>query len=169
MKFDKKDLLSNFELYLGGFFIACTVVITIANVFTRYCLGFTFFWNQEVALIGFVWTIFLGAAGAFKHRMMMGVDFLLQVTHGKVRKTIRLAGSVFVLIITSTMLSLSTAYILRSQKITPVLQISYKWLNLSIILSFVLITIYAIKNVISEILIFIGKRPEPSLLVEENI
>lgn len=168
MKFDKKDILSNFELYLGGLFISCTVIITIINVFTRYCLGFTFFWNQEVALIGFVWTIFLGAAGAFKHKMMMGVDFLLQVTHGRTRKVIRLAGSLFVLLITATMLCLSASYILKSRKVTPVLEISYKWLNLSIIIAFVLMTIYAAYNVFNEILIFMGKKTEPSLIQEEK-
>ena len=168
MKFDKKDILSNFELYLGGLFISCTVIITIINVFTRYCLGFTFFWNQEVALIGFVWTIFLGAAGAFKHKMMMGVDFLLQVTHGRTRKVIRLAGSLFVLLIAATMLCLSSAYILKSRKVTPVLEISYKWLNLSIIIAFVLMTIYAAYNVFNEILIFMGKKTEPSLIYEEK-
>ena len=168
MKFDKKDILSNFELYLGGLFISCTVIITIINVFKRYCLGFTFFWNQEVALIGFVWTIFLGAAGAFKHKMMMGVDFLLQVTHGRTRKVIRLAGSLFVLLIAATMLCLSSSYILKSRKVTPVLEISYKWLNLSIIIAFVLMTIYAAYNVFNEILIFMGKKTEPSLIQEEK-
>ena len=168
MKFDKKDILSNFELYLGGLFISCTVIITIVNVFTRYCLGFTFFWNQEVALIGFVWTIFLGAAGAFKHKMMMGVDFLLQVTHGRTRKVIRLAGSLFVLLIAATMLCLSSSYILKSRKVTPVLEISYKWLNLSIIIAFVLMTIYTAYNVFNEILIFMGKKTEPSLIQEEK-
>ena len=168
MKFDKKDILSNFELYLGGLFISCTVIITIINVFTRYCLGFTFVWNQEVALIGFVWTIFLGAAGAFKHKMMMGVDFLLQVTHGRTRKVIRLAGSLFVLLIAATMLCLSSSYILKSRKVTPVLEISYKWLNLSIIIAFVLMTIYAAYNVFNEILIFMGKKTEPSLIQEEK-
>ena len=168
MKFDKKDILSNFELYLGGLFISCTVIITIINVFTRYCLGFTFFWNQEVALIGFVWTIFLGAAGAFKHKMMMGVDFLLQGTHGRTRKVIRLAGSLFVLLIAATMLCLSSSYILKSRKVTPVLEISYKWLNLSIIIAFVLMTIYAAYNVFNEILIFMGKKTEPSLIQEEK-
>jgi len=167
LKFDKKDLMSNFELYLGGFFISCTVIVTIINVFTRYCLGFTFFWNQEVALIGFVWAIFLGAAGAFKHNMMMGVDFLLQVTHGKVRKGIRLAGSILVCFITITMLVLSSSYILKSRKITPVLEISYKWLNLSIILAFIFMSIYSVNKVIREVLICLGKLPEPSLLTEE--
>ena len=131
-------------------------------------MGFTFFWNQEVALIGFVWTIFLGAAGAFKHKMMMGVDFLLQVTHGRTRKVIRLAGSLFVLLITATMMCLSSSYILTSRKVTPVLEISYKWLNLSIIIAFVLMTIYAAYNVFNEILIFMGKKTEPSLIQEEK-
>ncbi|MCR5290346.1 MAG: TRAP transporter small permease [Treponema sp.] len=167
MKFDKKDMLSNFELYLGGVFITFTILVTIVNVFTRYCLGFTFFWNQEVALFGFVWAIFLGAAGAFKHNMMMGVDFLLQVTHGKVRKAIRLIGSILVCFITITMLILSSSYILRSRKITPVLEISYKWLNLSIIIAFIFMSIYSVNKVIKEVLICLGKLPEPSLLSEE--
>ena len=66
------------------------------------------------------------------------------------------------------LLHLSSSYILKSRKVTPVLEISYKWLNLSIIIAFVLMTIYAAYNVFNEILIFMGKKTEPSLIQEEK-
>lgn len=63
-----KNFLKKFELYLGSICIAVTVVIVIMNVFTRYCLSFTFFWAEEIAVGCFVWTIFLGTAAAYREK-----------------------------------------------------------------------------------------------------
>ena len=76
------------------------------NVFTRYVLSFTFPWAEEIPVDCFVWTIFLGAAGAFKHKMLMGVDFLFHFVKGKTKKVLEIISSALVLLIATTMLSM---------------------------------------------------------------
>ncbi len=142
----KDDLKENFELYLGGLFISVTVVTVIINVFTRYVLKFTFIWAEEISVMCFIWTIFLGAVGAFRHRTLMGVDFLLQITKGKVRIIIGLISNLVVFVVSVAMAVMSFIYVFNSPKITAALQISYKWTNISIPLSFIMISVYAVIN-----------------------
>ncbi len=168
MKLNKKDLWDNFELYLGGVFIAITVITVIINVFTRYVLKFTFIWAEEIAVIGFVWTIFLGAAGAFKHKMLMGVDFLLQITKGKMRALVELISNLFVFVVAIAMCSMSFIYVINSKKITAALQISYKWLNVAIPLSFMMISLYAIINLVHNILRLAGKSADKTVPQERD-
>ncbi len=148
MFLNKDDLKKNFELYIGGAFISVTVITVIINVFTRYVLKFTFIWAEEISVTCFIWTIFLGAVGAFKHKTLMGVDFLLQITKGKARTIIGLISNLVVFIVALTMAGMSFIYVFNSQKITAALQISYKWTNICIPLSFIMISIYAVMNLI---------------------
>jgi len=157
------DLKDNFELYLGGIFIMVTVVTVIINVFTRYVLKFTFIWAEEISVTCFVWTIFLGAIGAFKHKMLMGVDFLLQVTKGKTRTVIELLSNIFVFIVAIAMCGMSFTYVMNSKKITAALQISYSWINISIPLSFIMISIYAVINLIKNISKIFAKSPDKNI------
>lgn len=152
MSLNKNDLKNNFELYLGGVFITITVITVIINVFTRYILKFTFIWAEEISVTCFVWTIFLGAIGAFRHKMLMGVDFLLQITKGKTRTIIEVMSNLFVFIIALAMCVMSFIYVMNSKKITAALQFSYKWINISIPISFMMISIYAVINLVHNIL-----------------
>lgn len=157
MLFHKNDLKDNFELYLGGVFITITVITVIVNVFTRYILKFTFIWAEELSVTCFVWTIFLGAIGAFRHKMLMGVDFLLQVTKGKARTIIEVMSNLFVFIIALSMCIMSFIYVMNSKKITAALQFSYKLINISIPISFMMISIYAVIHLIRNILRIVQK------------
>lgn len=157
MKFNKKEFKDNFELYIGGIFITVTVAVVIMNVFTRYVLGFTFPWAEEIPVDCFVWAIFLGAAGAFRHKMLMGVDFLLQITKGTQRIVIELISNLLVFACSLTMCIMSCIYVSKSDKITAVLCISYRYINVSIIIAFVLISIYAVLNLLGTIRKFAGK------------
>jgi TRAP-type C4-dicarboxylate transport system permease small subunit len=146
LRFDKKDLKDNFELYIGGIFITITVCIVIMNVFTRYVLKFTYSWSEEVSVGCFVWSIFMGAAGAFRKKMLMGVDFLLQITWGKGRAFIELLSNLLVFACSVTMCILSAVYMSKASKLTDALRIPYKFIYVSVVLAFIMISIYALIN-----------------------
>ena len=118
-----KDFLKKFELYLGSIFISVTICVVIMNVFTRYVLKFTYFWAEEVAVGCFVWTIFLGTAAAYRQKALIGVEALVVLLPKKIRKIVEAS---------------------TSSKITVALEISYAYINTSIILAFGLMTIYSL-------------------------
>lgn len=146
-----RNFLKQFELYLGSVFITVTVVIVVMNVFTRYCLKFTYFWAEEVAVGCFVWTIFLGTAAAYREKGLIGVEALLAFLPGKARRVVELFTSVLMLVFCVVMFIFSVVYVAGSTKITAALEISYAYINSGIILSFALMSLYSLLFVVENI------------------
>jgi TRAP-type C4-dicarboxylate transport system permease small subunit len=139
-----KKFGKDFELYVGSIFLSITTIIVIMNVFTRYFLKFTFHWSEEIAVSAFVWTIFLGLASAYKSNSLIGVELLMNLLPKKGRVVLEFFTSVIVTILSSTMFYFSYKYVAGSTKITAALEMSYAYINASIVISFALITIYSI-------------------------
>lgn len=145
-----KDFLDNFELYLGSIFISITVIVVIMNVFTRYVLKFTYFWAEEVAVGCFVWTIFLGTAAAYRKKGLIGVEAIIILLPPNIRKFVEFFTYILLTILSGVMFYLSFTYVITSTKITPALEISYKYINSGIVLSFGLMTFYSILFMIQD-------------------
>lgn len=139
-----KKFGKDFELYLGSFFLSITSIIVIMNVFTRYFLKFTYHWAEEIAVGAFVWTIFLGFANAYKSNSLIGVEVLMKILPRKGRNIVEFITSIIVTILSGLMFYFSYKYVSGSTKITAALEISYVYINISIIISFALITLYSI-------------------------
>lgn len=155
-----KDFFKKFELYIGSVFIAVTVIVVIMNVFTRYVLKFTFFWAEELAVGCFVWTIFLGTAAAYKEKALIGVEALVVLLPKKGRDVLAFFTYLLLLVLCSVMLYFSFTYVASSSKITAALEVSYAYINTSIIISFALMTFYT--------LIFVVKSFKKAFLTESN-
>lgn len=155
-----KDFFKKFELYIGSVFIAVTVIVVIMNVFTRYVLKFTFFWAEELAVGCFVWTIFLGTAAAYKEKALIGVEALVVLLPKKARDVLAFFTYLLLLVLCSVMLYFSFTYVASSSKITAALEVSYAYINTSIIISFALMTFYT--------LIFVVKSFKKAFLTKSN-
>ncbi len=140
-----KKFLEDFELYIGSIFLSITVVIVIMNVFTRYFLKFTYHWAEEVAVGAFVWTIFLGLANAYKTNHLIGVEALVKLLPPKGKQVVEFLTALLMTILSALMFYFSYKYVAGSTKITAALEISYAYINSSIVISFALITIYSLK------------------------
>lgn len=139
-----KKFGKDFELYLGSFFLAVTSIIVTMNVFTRYFLKFTYHWAEEIAVGAFIWTIFLGFANAYKTKSLIGVEILTSILPQKCRNIVELVTSIIITILSVIMFYFSYKYVAGSTKITAALEISYGYINTSMIISFALITVYSI-------------------------
>lgn len=141
-----KNFIDNFELYLGSVFMTITSVLVIMTVYTRYFLKFTYFWAEEIAVGAFVWVIFLGLANSYRTNSLIGVEVLVNLLPKKGRRILEFLTSIIIAVISIAMLYFSFRYVVSSKKITAALEISYDYINASIIVSFGLITIYSIMN-----------------------
>lgn len=139
-----KNFLKKFELYLGSIFIFVTIVVVIMNVFTRYVLKFTYFWAEEVAVGCFVWTIFLGTAAAYREKALIGVEAIVVLLPPKIRKFVEFLVYILLTVLSGLMFWFAYGYVSTSSKITAALEVSYAYINSSIILAFGLITIYSL-------------------------
>ncbi|MGE4468107.1 TRAP transporter small permease [Sphaerochaeta sp.] len=147
-----KKVLSNLELIIASAAIIVTTVLVMLNVFTRYFLKTGIYWSEEVATACFVWSVFIGAAAGYKHRVHVGVDMLVNLCPPKTKKTITIIVDLVLLLINGYITYIAVIYIsLSYKKPTPVLGISTAYISSSILVSFALTTIYSIYFLVKDI------------------
>lgn len=138
------NFFKRFELYIGSVFLSITTIVVIMNVFTRYFLKFTYFWSEEIAVGCFVWTIFLGTAAAYKEKALIGVEAIVVLLPEKIRNAVEFFTFLLLTALSGIMMVFSFTYVTSSSKITAALEMSYGYINASIVLSFALMTIYSV-------------------------
>jgi TRAP-type C4-dicarboxylate transport system permease small subunit len=65
------------------FVMAILVVVTFAQVFTRYVMGAALFWSEELAKYLFVWISWLGVSAGLKEKEHIQVKLLPEALHAK--------------------------------------------------------------------------------------
>mgnify|MGYP000580188716 CR=1 FL=1 len=125
-------VLNNLEDLVAAFFISITTILVVINIVLRYVFNSGLVWSEEVATGCFVWSVFIGAVAVFKHRGHVGVDIIVKRMPQGMQKAIGLITDV-----------ISKSY----TKMTPVLGISSVYISSSVLIAFVLMTMYSIKFV----------------------
>lgn len=89
-----KKILEEGEDYVGTvIFVVMTILLTL-QVISRYILGKSFTWTEELACIMFVWLIYLGVSGAVTKRKHLRIDALINVLPFKLKKAVLILDDV---------------------------------------------------------------------------
>ena len=72
-----KFIFKYFEEILSSVAITIVVLSAFYGVISRYILNNPVAWSNEIATIAFTWTVFLGAAAAWKHDKHIHLDLSL--------------------------------------------------------------------------------------------
>ncbi len=143
-----KFILQNFEDIVASIFISITTILVVINIIMRYGLNSGIVWSEEVATGCFVWSVFIGAAAVFKHRGHVGVDIVVNHLPASIRKVITTIMDIVLVVLNGYMAYLAVLYIQTSYtKMTPVLGVSSAYISSSVLISFILMTIYSVKFV----------------------
>ncbi|MDJ0992632.1 MAG: TRAP transporter small permease [Dinoroseobacter sp.] len=145
------NIVKNLEEIIASVAISFTVVLVIINVFLRYGFGFTLPWVQELSVICFIWAVYLGVSSCYKHNLHMGVDVILAILPNSALVPFKLLVSVFLLALNVLLSYLSVQYTMLSNKTTPVMGISYFWVNIVLVLCFGLMALHTIRLIMSDI------------------
>ena len=141
-------ILNNFEDLISAFFISVTTILVVINIVLRYIFNSGLVWSEEVATGCFVWSVFIGAVAVFKHRGHVGVDIIVKKMPQSVQKAVALITDIILVALNGYTSYLSILYISKSYtKMTPVLGISSVYISSSVLIAFVLMTIYSVKFV----------------------
>lgn len=152
MKKYAKLFLNNFELIFASLCVTTTTLLVLMNVFLRYFMNTGIYWSEEVATMCFVWCIFVGSASAYKNGAHLGVDLLVKKLPKVPRAIVKILVDILLIAINGYILYLSIKFVSTSyQKPTAVLAISSAWVSSSLIVGFGLTTIYAIRDLIKDI------------------
>jgi TRAP-type C4-dicarboxylate transport system permease small subunit len=145
MSIQSKTILRNFDLVLSGFFLCITVLVVIVNVALRYLFQGGMFWAEEVATSAFIWSVFVGAASAYRYKMHIGIDLAASFGPKAWRKFIRVVIDGLMFVINGYIVYLSIQFIQANKfKRTPVLDIPALYINLALTVGFSLMTVYAL-------------------------
>ena len=153
-----KFIWEHFEEVLAGAFIVVTTVLVLVNVFLRYFMNTGLYWSEEVVTSCFVWSVFLGAASAYKRGTHLGVDILVEKLPAGARNVVRLLVQLVRLFTNAYLLYLSIVFVgLSYIKPTAVLGVSSAWVSSSLIVGFGLMTLYSLMHLITCIRGMAGK------------
>ncbi len=152
MKRYAKLFLDNFELIFASICVSVTTILVLVNVFLRYFMNTGIYWSEEVATMCFVWCIFVGSAAAYKNGAHLGVDLVIKKLPKGPRAIVKILVDILLILINGYILYLSVKFVSTSyQKPTAVLAISSAWVSSSLIVGFGLTTVYAIRDLIKDI------------------
>jgi TRAP-type C4-dicarboxylate transport system permease small subunit len=155
-----KKIFSNLEMIIGSIAISVTILSVIMNVFLRYGFGIQFVWVEEVSVGCFVWAVFLGATAAYKEKALIGVEAVTQMLPFRAKRSLEVVVYTFLLALNVMLCYLSFEYTIHSKRLTPGLEVSYAYINSSMIVAFGLMSIYSVKFLIDDILLFINELKE---------
>ncbi len=164
-----KFFVSNLEEIVAAGFLIVTTALVIMNVFLRYVMNTGIVWSEEVATGCFVWTVFIGAAACYKRKGHVGVDILVNMMPVMAQKIIAVLVDIILLVLNGYISYLTVLYIQTSYtKTTPVVQVSSAYISSSILVGFVIMTIYSVvflyqdakKMVTKEVAVVEGKGGE---------
>jgi TRAP-type C4-dicarboxylate transport system permease small subunit len=140
-----KQILSNIDLIVSSFFLCITVLVVIVNVALRYLSLGGIFWAEEIATTSFIWSVFIGSAAAYRHKMHIGIDFISRIGPLPMRRCIAVVIDCLMLVINGYIVYLSLFFINANKlKTTPVLNIPALYVNLALTVGFSLMVLYAL-------------------------
>lgn len=93
MKF--KKFLNEIELYLGAVASGAMFIILFLQVISRYVFNKAFSWSEELALILFIWSIYLGACAAIRRHQHLRLEVVLNKLKPRNRLIFDLVGNFF--------------------------------------------------------------------------
>lgn len=147
--------LKHFEEIIGIAFLILFVGLAIMNVILRYFFNFILSWAEELILIAFVWSVYLGAITAFRTDHHVAIDFIVKRMPEKVQKIIGYGVDILVLILSIYMTYLGIILCLRvGAKSTYVLKLNYVFVDLTVVVCFGSIAIFGIYKLVMR---FMGK------------
>lgn len=83
-----QTIFNEFEIYAGtAVFLVLTVLLTV-QVVSRYLFNHAITWAEELAVILFVWLIYLGVAGAITHRKHLRIDAVINAVPFRVKRVL---------------------------------------------------------------------------------
>lgn len=164
-----KNFFKNIEEWISCFFISVTIIVVILNVVMRYFFNHIFKGAEEIATICFIWSVFVGAAAAYKHRMHMGIDMLTQMMPYKIRKILEIFINILLVIINAVLFYLGTLFTFYSRiKPTAVTGLSSSFVNGALVVGFGLITFHAVEFLVDSIKSFKSFNSEKEISIDED-
>jgi len=138
---------------LSVLIFAALVVDVLWGVATRYLLGHQASWSEELARFLLVWLSMLGGALAYIENSHLGVDALTRVLDPSARRIAILVSHTLIFLFGAAVMVYGGTMLFidrwESGQVLPALLIRKAWFYLSVPVSGVLITVFALESAVA--------------------
>lgn len=136
-----KNALKNFDGVIAGAMMIVTILLVIVNVITRKLFNYIIIWSEEIATSCFVYSVFIGAAYAYRKHQHVGVDLLVERLPAGARRVVHLITNALLVIINGYITVLSVQFIQSSWiKRMPITKLPSSAVSTALIIGFGLFT-----------------------------
>lgn len=145
---------TNFEKLLAVFFLSTMVILLSATVFFRFILNRGLSFAVEIERMAFVWFVYAGAAYAARERRHIRVEAQLLLFSEKARAVLRVVADVVWVLFNIVIIREGirvVASMIRFPYESPALGISMAYAYSIVPLSFFLISIRVVQNMVRDI------------------
>tara|TARA_B100001057_G_scaffold360240_1_gene362548 strand:- start:72 stop:512 length:441 start_codon:yes stop_codon:yes gene_type:complete len=141
-------IIKNIEELLASAAIIIVVLSAFYGVVSRYILNNPVAWSNEIATISFTWTVFLGAAAAWKHNKHIHLDLVYNYFPNKLKKISDLIKNTVLAVFFLFVLYLSIQFTITAyNKPTAILRIPFSYVDLPVVIFFVSIILRSLQKI----------------------
>ena len=138
-----------FEELLASIAISIVVISAFYGVISRYILNNPVAWSNEVATIAFTWTVFLGAAAAWKNNKHIHLDLVYNFFPNKIKIISDWLKNIILIVFIAFALYLSIQFTITAyNKPTAILRIPFSYVDVPVVIFFSSIILRSIKKII---------------------
>ena len=138
-----------FEELLASIAISIVVISAFYGVISRYILNNPVAWSNEVATIAFTWTVFLGAAAAWKNNKHIHLDLVYNFFPNKIKIISDWLKNIILIVFIAFALYLSIQFTITAyNKPTAILRIPFSYVDVPVVIFFLSIILISIQKII---------------------
>lgn len=142
------SVFANFDGILGCLALAVVILSASYGVVMRYLFGDPPVWNNEVSAIAFTWMVFLGASAAYKRKMHIGIDLLVNRLPPEIRWIFLLAAQLALSVFFGYMVVYGVIFSIESYaQPTSIMRLPNTVFYSAVPVSFALMLFYQVGNV----------------------
>ena len=142
-----KFIIKYIEELLASVAITSVVLSAFYGVISRYILNNPVAWSNEIATIAFTWTVFLGAAAAWKYDKHIHLDLVYDFFPKRIKIVSDWLKNLILAVFFVFVLYLSIQFTITAyNKPTAILRIPFSYVDVPVVIFFISIIIRSIQK-----------------------
>lgn len=124
--------------YLGGAVFFFMILFIAVNVLSLWVTGSRYAQLEELVLAGLVWVTYISLGNHYRKKQHVAVDFLIELLGPRTKRVFEIISDCIVFILGVIVLYGTWKLLALSlNKYTPLLKLSFVWIDLGVFLGFI--------------------------------
>jgi len=142
------DILYRISGIFIGIALSIIVILTFAQVISRYIFTFPISWSQEISTYLFIWMMLIGCSMGLRRGEIVSINFFVEKLSKKTASYINILNNCLLILFLVVGILANNRIIRHSQyQLSPILNIPMSWVSLSFTFSAIIMILYSILNI----------------------